>query len=228
MKIIQQYLDQKQEKLISNSLFDKLKMRESNLEDFAGLAHNISFWVMSFQDLLRINLSQITDKECYELSQQHLMEDMGHEKWFLHDLKAMNVEQPNLQTLYSKPHTAVRDATFSLMSEVFRTTYDYERIIMILTLESAGHVFFECVADLVEKNNWNPSLKYFSKYHLDVEKSHDIYEKKIQLYLNNIQLNHQQENNLLNMIDRMYKAFSIMFDGLSVALSSSRIVEFAK
>lgn len=227
MNTIQEYLYQKQEKLIQSRLFKKLKTCEYNLEDFARLAHNISFWVMSFQDLLRINLLQISEKKYYALIQQHLLEDMGHENWFLDDLKEMNVEQPNLQVLYSKPYTAVRDATFLLMSEVFRTTCDYERIILILTLESAGHIFFECTADFLEKNNWKLNFKYFSKFHLSAEKNHDIFEEEIQLYLNTIQLNYQQKIHIFNMIDRIYEAFSLMFDGLSIALSSSRKVEFA-
>ncbi|AVH67123.1 MULTISPECIES: hypothetical protein [unclassified Nostoc] len=227
MNTIQEYLYRKQERLIQSDLFQNLKTCEYDLEDFARLAHNISFWVMSFQDLLRINLLQISDKKYYTLIQQHLLEDMGHEKWFLDDLQEMNVEQPNLQVLYSKPYTAVRDATFFLMSEVFRTTSDYERIILILTLESAGHIFFECIADFLEKNNWKPNLKYFSKYHLSAEKNHDIFENEIQLYLNTIQLNYQQEIHLFKMIDRIYEAFSLMFNGLSIALSSSRKVEFA-
>ncbi|MBH8561449.1 hypothetical protein I8748_04520 [Nostoc sp. CENA67] len=219
MMIAQEYLIAKQKTLINNQLSQKLNSGKYKLNEFAVIAHNISFWVMSFQDLLRINLSQVTDKEYYQLVRQHLMEDVGHEKWFLDDLELMNLEQPNLQVLYSKPHADVRDATFSLMSEVFRATYDYERIIIILTLESAGHVFFESVANFVDKHNYNHKFKYFSNHHLGIEKKHELFEDKIQLYLNNIQLNHEEMNNISNMIDRMYKAFELMFDGLAIAMS---------
>lgn len=227
MLLIQEYLEIKQNLLLKNKLFQYLEWGVYQLEDFSRLAYSISFWVMSFQDLLRINLSQINDKQYYQIVRQHLMEDVGHDNWFLYDLKAMNLEQPSLQILYSKPHTAVRDATFSLMSEVFRATYDYERIVLVLTLESAGHIFFESVADFVEKHNYTNRLKYFSHHHLSVEKSHEIFEKQIQSYLNNIQLSHDEELQVLNMIDRVYKAFELMFDGLAIALSTTTRFEVA-
>ncbi|BCL34433.1 hypothetical protein [Nostoc sp. MS1] len=227
MMITQEYLKAKQNTLKNNQLFQKLNSSQYKLNEFAVIAHNISFWVMSFQDLLRINLSRITDREYYQIVQQHFIEDLGHEKWFLHDLKMMDLEQPNLQVLYSKPHAAVRDATFSLMSEVFRANYDYERIMIILTLESAGHVFFEYIANFVEKHNYHHELKYFSNHHLGVEKNHELFEEEIQACLNNFQLNYEELNKLFNMIDRMFQAFELMFDGLAIALPNTRTLEAA-
>ncbi|MBD2250606.1 hypothetical protein [Nostoc parmelioides] len=221
MKAIQEYLEKKQKLLIKHSFFQQLILGESTLEDFARMAPIIGFWVMSFQDLLRINLSLINDKHYYQFVRKHLMEDIGHEKWFLYDLKVLNTEQPNLQVLYSKPHTPVRDATFSLISEVFRANNDHERITLILTLESAGHVFFEYVADFIKKNNCDTSLKYFSSHHLGVEKEHEIFETGMQDLIVNIHLNHEQRIHHLKMIDRIYEAFDLMFDGLAVALSPS-------
>lgn len=225
--LIQEYLESQQKLLVKNQLFKNLNSGQYSLDDFARIAHSISFWVMSFQDLLRINLSKITDKNYYQIIRQHLMEDVGHEKWFLDDLKVMNMEQPILQILYSKPHTAVRDATFSLMSEVFRATSDYERIVLILTLESSGHIFFESVADFVEKNNFTHRFKYFSNHHLGVEKNHELFEKNIQSYLNTVQLNHDEERKIFKIVDRMYEAFGLMFDGLAIALSTSNRLEVA-
>jgi len=225
--LTQEYLKTKEKILRKNQLFQSLHCGQYNLEDFAVVAHNISFWVMSFQDLLRINLSHVTDKHYYQIIKQHLMEDVGHEKWFLDDLKALNVGQPSLQILYSKSHAAVRDATFSLMSEVFRATYDYERIVLILTLESAGHIFFESVADFVEKYNCNHKFKYFSNHHLGVEKNHELFEKQIQLYLNSIQLNHEERCRVFDMIDRVYEAFILMFNGLASELSTTAKIEVA-
>jgi hypothetical protein len=225
MMIVQEYLKAKQKTLRNNQLFQKLNSGQWSLREFAEIAHNLSFWVMSFQDLLRLNLSQITDEQYYQIIRQHFMEDIGHEKWFLNDLEVMNLEQPNLQVLYSKPHATVRDATFSLMSEVFRATDDYERIFIILTLESAGHVFFESVADFIEKYNYDHEFKYFSHHHLGMEKNHELFEEEMQSCLNNIQLNYEEISKLFNMIDRMYKAFELMFDGLAIAQSTTARVE---
>lgn len=161
MKNIEQYLALKQGLLNNHRLFQDLKCGEYNLEDFAQLADNIGFWVMSFQDILRINLSLMTDGEYYQLVRQHLMEDVGHEKWFLHDLQALNVKQADLQSLYSKPYNTVRDTTFAIMSEVFIARHDYERLGLILTLESAGHIFLNLLPILWKKTYLLPVLNIF-------------------------------------------------------------------
>ncbi|KYC35526.1 hypothetical protein WA1_06790 [Scytonema hofmannii PCC 7110] len=66
MRTIQEYLQKKQDNLRTNHLFQHLKWSKHDLDDFARLSENISFWVMSFQDLLRINLAKISDPEYYK------------------------------------------------------------------------------------------------------------------------------------------------------------------
>lgn len=77
----------------------------------------------------------------------------------------------------------------------------------------------------MEKNLSTTSLKYFSHHHLGVEKEHELFEKQMQSYLHQIQLTYEEEINLFQMIDRIYKAFHAMFDELAIVLNSTKKLE---
>ncbi|MCC5669072.1 hypothetical protein LC653_35745 [Nostoc sp. CHAB 5784] len=218
MKTVDNYIIQKQIQLARHPLFNQIT-RENSLESIKLLAQYLSFWVMSFQDVIRINEMQITDSEIRKVAHHHLVEDMGHEQWFLSDLQEMKVEEPNLKLLYSRDYIFTRDATYAIMSEVFRASSDIERIALIMSLESTGHIFFEYTARLVKQVSYSSHLKYFSIHHLDVENNHEIFEQKMQDFLNRIHISEDEEKRICDIVDRVYQAFTIMFDGFKLLLS---------
>jgi len=93
-------------------------------------------------------------------------------------------------------------------------------VVLLLTLESSGHVFFEKVANQVKKAGGDDDLKYFSSYHLEVEMAHAIFEEEMErkLYERKVSVNTRRE--ALKMIDRCYDAFYKMFDGLIIACNN--------
>ncbi|MEH1841348.1 MAG: hypothetical protein V7L20_21975 [Nostoc sp.] len=217
MKTVDSYIIQKQIKLAKHPLFNQIT-RENPLESIKLLAQYLSFWVMSFQDVIRINEMQITDSKIRKVAHHHLVEDMGHEQWFLSDLQQLKVEEPNLKLLYSRDYIFTRDATYAIISEVFRAGSDIERVALIMSLESTGHIFFEYTASLVKQVSYSRNLKYFSIYHLDVENNHEIFEQEMQNFLNSIYLSEDEEKKICQIVDRVYQAFTIMFDGFKLLL----------
>lgn len=215
MKVIEHYIVQKQTKLAQHTFFQQLT-EDTSLEQFASVASRLSFWVMSFQDLLRLNEERITNEQIRNIVGKHRLENMGHEQWFLQYVNQIKCKVLTLKSLYSRDHFTTRNATYTLMSEVFQTRNDYERVVLLLTLESANHVFFGSTVDFVESVSYSGILQYFSDYHLDLEKNHGIFEQTLEAYLESVQLTQEEEQNILNMIDRMYNAFTQMFDGLEL------------
>ena len=168
---------------------------------------------------------QITDSEIRKVAHHHLVEDMGHEQCFLSDLKEMKVEEPNLKLLYSRDYIFARDATYAIISEVFRASSDIERVVLIMSLESTGHIFFEYTASLVKRAGYSSNLKYFSIHHLDIEKNHEIFEQEMQKFLNSIHLSEDEEKRICEIVDRVYQAFTIMFDGFKLLLGKGSKVK---
>src|SRR5688572_9302981 len=80
-------------------------------------------------------------------------------------------------TARHKEHEATRDAAFAIMAEVFRATDDRVRVILLLTLESAGHVFFGRVTDFVERCGRGSAMRYFGPAHLEIERGHEVFER---------------------------------------------------
>jgi hypothetical protein len=177
---------------------------------------------MTFQDILRVNALLTRDPQIRRIVRHHRAEDAGHERWFLDDLAAMQVPAPDLRWLFGERHRPTRDAAFALMSEVYRATDDRLRLVLVKTLESAGHVFFGRVAAAVERAGWGKVLKYFSFSHLEVEKSHQVFEDEMSRTVSSIRLDAKARAEAKQLVDRCYEAFTAMFDAIC-ATNAARV-----
>src|SRR5690606_33487722 len=115
-------------------------------------------------------------------ARHHRLEDAGHEKWFLHDKKYIGklshepaCNKNDVAWLYGKESQLTRDAAYSIMAEIYKADDEMLNIILLLTLESSGHVFFEKVVKQVKKTGQDKNLKYFSSSHLEVEMAHALF-----------------------------------------------------
>ncbi|WP_133139059.1 hypothetical protein [Legionella genomosp. 1] len=223
MKTIQAYIDSKQQEFMNHPFFEVLEKLES-LEEISYFVPELTFWAMTFQDILRLNEERVQDPYLRKIARHHRLEDAGHEKWFLHDKKYMGTlshdkycSKDDVAWLYSKETQLTRDAAYSIMSEIYKADDEILNIALLLTLESSGHVFFEKVVRQVKKAGEDHNLKYFSSSHLDVEMAHALFEEEMEKKLFAIQIPINVRREALKMIDRCYDAFNKMFDGLIIA-----------
>ncbi|TFI51804.1 hypothetical protein BLD44_024035 [Mastigocladus laminosus UU774] len=220
MKKIYDYLEQKQSEFKKHSFYNQLfEHKYSN--GIACFAPKMTFWVMAFQDMLQLNLKQITHPLFFQIARFHQVEDAGHEKWFLNDLSKLGKQEPSLRNLYSQAHAPVRYASYTLVSEVFRSNNDFERIALLFSVESAAQVFFEQIArySSIPINGFS-TLEYFSGNHLEAEESHESFNQEVKAQLDNIQLTSKQEKEIVELIDRVYVSFTIILDELQTTLST--------
>jgi hypothetical protein len=179
-----------------------------------SFAPDLTFWVMAFQDILRLNATLTRDPQIRRIVRHHRAEDAGHERWFLDDLAAMQIPVPDVRWLFGERHASTRDAAYALVSEVYRATDDRLRLVLVKTLESAGHVFFGRIAAIVERAGLGKTLKYFSFSHLEVEKNHQVFEDEIARIVSGIKLPAPVRTKAKQLVDRCYAAFGTMFDAL--------------
>jgi len=211
MKKIQAHIADQQLGFALHPLFARLRRNDPLREVLPFLSH-LSFWVMAFQDVLRLNESRFHDPTLKKIARHHRSEDAGHDKWFLADLLKIEGQNPDMRALFSSQHAATRDATYALVSEVYRAGSDYERIVLLLSLESTGHIFFEAIAAYFERMGVTQSLQYFSRHHIDVEKSHEVFEHQMHAFLDTIVLPEGENASCCALVDRAYQAFTLMFD----------------
>jgi hypothetical protein len=232
MKTVQAYIADKQMSFSLHPFFAHLQ-RNDSLREVLPFISNMSFWAMSFQDVLRINESKVQDPQMRKIARHHRAEDSGHDKWFLNDVLKIEGSNPDVRALFSSQHAATRDATYALMAEVFQARTDAERILLLLALESTGHIFFEAIASYFERMGVQQSLQYFARHHIEVEKSHEVFEQQMNAYLATVELSEAERASACALVDRIYAAFIAMFDNFERIIaqqsadSSSRSSSFA-
>jgi len=219
MKTVQAHIESKQYEFINHPFFSTLKTLKS-LEEINYFVPELTFWAMTFQDILRMNEERVKDPFLHRIARHHRLEDAGHEQWFLHDKKYMDAESHqthDIAWLYGKQSEMIRDAAYAVVSEVYRIDNENLNIALLLTLESSGHIFFEEVVKQVDQTGEDKNLLYFSSSHLEVEKAHAVFEEAMERKLYEKALDLETRRKALQMIDRCYEAFSLMFDGLLIA-----------
>jgi hypothetical protein len=216
MKLVEAYITKKQTEFSKHTFFSE-RRAGTGLWGRLSFAPDLTFWVMAFQDILRLNATLTRDPELRKIVRHHRAEDAGHDRWFLDDLAAMEIPAPDVRWLFGERHSPTRDAAYALVSEVYRTTDDRLRLVLVKTLESAGHVFFGRVAAIVERVGLGKVLKYFSFSHLEVEKNHQVFEDEISRIVSGIRLPPKVRAEAKSLVDRCYVAFSTMFDAICAA-----------
>lgn len=228
MKTVQAYIDGKQKEFANHPFFDVLS-RMKSLKEFDYFVPELTFWVMSFQDVLRLNEERITDPKLKVIARHHRMEDAGHELWFLHDRSYLSHNEStdvDIRWLFGKDTRPMRDPAYALLAEIYKSESEWLNIALLFVVESSGHVFFEKVADQVDKTGEEHKLKYFCRSHLDVELSHGLFEVDEEHTLYAAPLPEKIRHDAIQLVDRCYDDFNKMFDGLVVACN--RRLELAR
>ncbi|WP_438014305.1 hypothetical protein WMF18_25725 [Sorangium sp. So ce315] len=220
MKIVQQHIVHHQARFSDHPFFARLDA-DPPLEQLAPFPLCLTFFVMTFQDILRICDERVTDPEYKPIVHRHRLEDAGHDRWFLGDLSALGIEHPTAAQLFGQPHRAVRNASLALVAEPFMARHDASQLTLLLTLESAGHVFFERVARYLERTGERRPLRYFSRTHLDVEEAHDVFNGGADARLESIVLDEEARAESLALIDRCYRELHGMFGAIEAQIADA-------
>jgi hypothetical protein len=218
MKTLQNLIAGKQMGISLHPLFRRLEANEA-LRNVLPMASGLSFWAMGFQDILRLNEERVAHPQLKEVARHHRAEAAGHDKWFLNDLLELEGLNPDVRALFSRPHAATRDATYSLMSEVFRARTDEERMVLLLTLEAAVHVFFSKVSSYFERQSIN-GLQFFSCDRAAVEQKHRLFEQRVSAAVADLSLSEELQARCQALVERAFAAFEALFDRLDAVVAA--------
>jgi len=224
MKAVLQHIAECEKRFASHPFFTDLKM-DRPLNQVMAFAPRLTFWVMSFQDVLRLNAHFIQDAHLKALATRHHSEEAGHDQWFEQDIVALTGGSLSIGSMYGKAHAKTRDASYAIISEVYRPVDDRLRIVLLWALESTSHVFFSRTAILTAAQGADERLKYFSDHHMKAEAQHAMFEEQLAEELSSMVLSPEVQAEALAMVDRLYTAFDAMFDGLRIHLERERAEE---
>lgn len=187
------------------------------VEQMQILAPRFTFYVMCFQDMLRLGSALTTDPVLKEFAVTHEAEDLGHEQWFLYDLEALGVER-NLAWTFSPEHTVTRDISYRIMSEIFGATHDTTRLAVLLALEGIGAEFFGRVIGYLDRLGRSKGLRYFARSHQLVEQSHEVFEGDAQSRLAAIEVPSAVMPEIVRAVARTFEAMARLGDDIDARM----------
>lgn len=217
MKEVLQHIAVREARFAAHPFFSDMRM-DRPIEQVMAFAPRLTFWVMTFQDVLRLNAHFIQDAHLKALATRHHAEEGGHDQWFEDDISALTGGSLSIGSMYGRAHVKTRDAAYAIISEVYRPVDDRLRIVLLWALESTSHVFFGRTAVVSAAQGADERLKYFSDHHMQAEAQHAMFEQELAAELEAMQLSPEVRADALAMVDRIYAAFDTMFDGLRVNL----------
>lgn len=217
---IQACIDQKQ-RLFAGHEFYAILDRSSDMEHARLVASRIAFFVLCFQDVLRLAHEHILDPELKDLAKTHRREDAGHEQWFLRDLTRLGVAC-DAQWLFSAHHRTTRDVAYAQIARVSTCRHDHGRVAVALCLESIGAVFFERMISFLERMGRTEGLEYFARSHQEVEQHHQLFAPAAQRSLASIAVPADVIDDVLDVVDSTFWGMMRINDELTRMLSSGK------
>ncbi len=205
-------VDREQHRLAAHPFFSKLR-NDASLADIRRVAPRVAFFVMAFQDVLRLVTEKTTDPTLRTLARAHQLEDAGHDHWYLRDLEALDLTT-DLATLFSRDARAIRDVSYHQVAEAISAESDLARFAVVLCLEAAGVSFFSSMVDGLDRLGRSEGLLYFSKKHQAVEASHEIFEDDKQAAIDAIEVPGSAAAEVLRSVSRTFETMRSLADHL--------------
>ncbi len=213
MQDVLHHIADRQDEIARHPFIESLRRADDEGHDMKAMAKGLTFFVMAFQDVLRLTARRVSDPRLVEIARTHYTEDSGHEQWFLHDLKALDIDV-SVGFIFSSLHEVSRDVGYALVAEVLGAKDDYDRLAVIYALEAVGHAFFEPAIGVFEQRNLASQLKYFARHHQEVERDHQLFESDVEGTLARSPLSAERFVQVLATVDRVFDQMTILADDI--------------
>jgi hypothetical protein len=203
---VQATIRSEQHELAGHPFLQRLERGPAGAEHARRIAADLTFWVMTFQDVLRMNLARVQQPLLAQIAQHHLEEDAGHEVWFWRDAQRLSAVHPP-EWYFGPEHAPTREVSLEILGEVFRACSDGARLALILALEGAGAEFFGRVVAYFERAGVSDGLMYFADAHRQVEQSHSVFDVQAESRIDRVELSDAVLGESLGVVRRVFQSF---------------------
>lgn len=188
-------------------------------EQARAMIPRLGFFVMAFQDVLRLVHQRSTDPEIRELTKTHWDEDTGHDLWYLQDLERLGIPF-DLRFLFSEEHRLARDVGYGHVSRAMSASDDRVRLSVALALEGVGAEFFGRMIGFLERMGRAADLRYFARSHQQVEADHEVFEADSQARLAAIPLDGAVKEQAVEVVRATFSSMKTLADDLVTAMDA--------
>jgi hypothetical protein len=206
MQRIHDYVDVRFSDLGSQPVFQRLAADEPAATTLQVLPH-LTFWSMVFQDILVLNAARVETAALRDILSTHGSEDMGHELWFLQDLRLIYRRTPDVTVIFDHAHLQSREFSYAFMSEVYRAESDGERMLLPHILEEGAKIFLPALIDHFERAGVGVHFRALGRHHLETEALHALHGDAVTASIATIRLTDEEHARARAMVDRCHATF---------------------
>jgi hypothetical protein len=221
MKRVQDAIAARQREFAALPFSKRLEV-EGTIEDVAAFAPGLTFFVLAFQDVLRLNESRVADPDIRRIVRKHRFEERGHEAWFLHDIAELRIER-DIRWVFGPHHEATRDASYAIIGEVLAARDDRVRLTLLLILEATSEIFASRIAKYLGQTGHKNPLYYFARTHHDREMSHEMFGGEAKREILSIELAPDVLKDALGLVERVFDAMTEVFAELEARVARARM-----
>lgn len=236
MKRIFQHIERKSQDFQRRPLFTYLKDEDIDERQRLSFVPVMAHFVMTFADLCRFFLQEPNATNRYQkLVNTHLSEETSHWKWFLADLKTLELNPTMefteaLQLIWSEHTRKTRTLAYAICRLSGRLT-PLEKLAMILAIEGTARVgLFGAaipVGAQLEKSTGR-RLVFFGGHHLAAEEAHSVESDDVHTSIESIRLGAKQVTKMKAVVDEVYACFAAFVDeAFEHVIDQQRLARFA-
>ncbi|HMI85590.1 MAG TPA: hypothetical protein VK550_15945 [Polyangiaceae bacterium] len=194
---------------------------EGTIEQVRAMVPRMAFYVLCFQDILRLARKWCTEPELKAILRTLELEDKGHDAWYLADLERLGIPC-SVNQLFSADHEVARDTAFALVSEVLGAPSDHARLAVAQCLEALASEFFERMIGMLARLGHADGLEFFGRKHQLIESSHKALADDAQEKIAAIEVPGPALAGTLAAVQRTFQAMTLLGDDLEASLRSYR------
>jgi cytokinin dehydrogenase len=189
-------------------------------EQARAMIPRLGFFVLAFQDVLRLVHQRCTVREISELTKTHWDEDTGHDLWYLQDLERLGIPF-DIRWLFSEEHRLARDVGYGHVATAIDASDDRVRLAVALALEGVGAEFFGRMIGFLERLGRAADLRYFARSHQQVEAEHEVFESTSQARLAAIPLDGAVRDEAVDAVRATFARMRTLADDLVTAMAAA-------
>jgi hypothetical protein len=194
--------------------FFRLLDGQGSIDQVKRIIPRMAFFVMTFQDVLRLAFERTKGDELRQMTLSHHLEDRGHDLWYLSDVQELGLSL-DIAWMYSNEHQLTRDVAYGQIAEVMSAESDSTRLAVTLALEATGAEFFGRVIGFLERVQCGVSLNYFARRHQQIEASHEVFEDESQRRLAQIAVTPEAAREVERAVERTFAGMSELASDLA-------------
>jgi hypothetical protein len=218
---VEQLIGRRRQVLSRHGLF-RLLEGPGDIEQIKQLIPRLAFFIMSFQDVLRLAFERSVEANLREMSRLHYLEDRGHDLWYLSDLAELGLSL-DVSWMYSASHQLTRDVSYGHIAEVLTAVDDRTRLAVTLCLEAVGAEFFGRIIGFLERAGRADGLRYFARRHETIEQNHQIFEEESKHSMMVLSVPAASASAILGAVDRTFARMSTLATDLEAHFASAAV-----